>query len=99
MKDLLAKMDEMKYGKLGTVIGRYYAMDRDKRWERILVAVKALTEGKGAEGSDDPVKDMKARYNNDETDEFLRPIIYNGDEARIKGILSSLYQRYLWCAS
>jgi 2,3-bisphosphoglycerate-independent phosphoglycerate mutase len=86
MKTLLAKFDELKYGKLGTVVGRYYAMDRDKRWERIQVAIDALTQGKGDKGSDDPVGDIKAKYHNNETDEFLKPIIYNGEEGRLQGL-------------
>ena len=86
MKELLDKFDELKYGKLGTVVGRYYAMDRDKRWERIQIAVEALTQGKGVQGTDDPVADIKERYEKKETDEFLKPIVYNGDDGRLKGI-------------
>ena len=85
MQALLDKFDELKYGKLGTVVGRYYAMDRDKRWERVQVALDALTQGNGDTGSDNPVEDIKAKYEKKETDEFLKPIIYNGDEGRIKG--------------
>lgn len=86
MQELLDKFDSLKYGKLGTVVGRYYAMDRDKRWERIQVALQALTEGKGDEGSDKPVEDIKAKYHKKETDEFLKPLIYNGQDGRIQGI-------------
>ena len=86
MQELLDKFDSLKYGKLGTVVGRYYAMDRDKRWERIQVAVDALTQGKGDEGTDNPVEDIKARYHKKETDEFLKPIIYSGKDGRIQGI-------------
>ncbi|KAI9293090.1 2,3-bisphosphoglycerate-independent phosphoglycerate mutase [Neoconidiobolus thromboides FSU 785] len=77
-QQLQEHLDQNKYGKIGTVIGRYYAMDRDKRWERIEVAVKALIEGKG-EKSDDLQKTLKERYDSDETDEFLKPIILNED--------------------
>ena len=84
MQDLLNKFDELNYGKLATVIGRYYAMDRDKRWERIQIALEALTEGKGDKGSDKPAEDIKAKYRKQETDEFLKPIVY-GDEGRLKG--------------
>lgn len=85
MQELLDKFESLKYGKLGTVVGRYYAMDRDKRWERIQVALDALTQGKGDKGGDNPVEDMKAKYEKKETDEFLKPIVYNGDEGRLKG--------------
>ena len=85
MQELLDKFAELKYGKLGTVVGRYYAMDRDKRWERINIALNALTKGEGDIGSDDPVADIKAKYDKKETDEFLKPIVYNGDQGRIQG--------------
>jgi len=86
MQELLDKFKELKYGKLGTVVGRYYAMDRDKRWERIEIALEALLDGKGDQGSDNPVEDIKKKYENEETDEFLKPIIYNGKEGRLQGI-------------
>ena len=85
MQELLDKFDDLKYGKLGTVVGRYYAMDRDKRWERVQVALEALTQGKGEKGTDDPVSDIKARYERKETDEFLKPIIYSGEHGRLQG--------------
>ena len=91
MQQLLDKFQELQYGKLGTVVGRYYAMDRDKRWERIQIALEALTEGKGDKGSDNPVEDIKAKYENKETDEFLKPIIYNGNEGRLKGQSNHFY--------
>lgn len=58
-------------------------MDRDKRWERINIAVEGLIKGEG-EASDDPIATIKERYKKDETDEFLKPIIIGGDEGRIK---------------
>ena len=90
MQELLDKMAAMNYGKIGTVVGRYYAMDRDKRWERVLVALQALTEGKGDVGSDDPVKDIEGKYAKNETDEFLKPIVYHGQEGRLQGVSSCL---------
>jgi 2,3-bisphosphoglycerate-independent phosphoglycerate mutase len=85
MEQVLAKMKQLGYGKLGTVVGRYYAMDRDKRWERVKVAVDALTLGTGEKGGSDPVQDIKNRYQKEETDEFLKPIVYNGEEGRVQG--------------
>ena len=60
-------------------------MDRDKRWERVKVAVEGLVNGVGEEGKD-LVAAIEERYKKDETDEFLKPIIVNGDEGRIKGM-------------
>jgi len=84
MQQLLDKFKELDYGKLGTVIGRYYAMDRDKRWERTKIAFDALTKGEGQTG-EDPISDIKAKYEKDETDEFFKPIVYNRPEANVSG--------------
>jgi len=84
MKNLLVNCKELGIGEIGTVVGRYYAMDRDKRWDRVEVAMKALVSGEGEESSD-PVKTMEERYSKDETDEFLKPIIVGGKERRIQG--------------
>ena len=90
MKDLLAFIEKEKIGEVATIVGRYYAMDRDKRWERIKIAVDGLVKGEG-EKADDAVKAIEEKYKKDETDEFLKPIIVNGDAGRIKGtLLSSL---------
>ncbi|MEO6844290.1 MAG: 2,3-bisphosphoglycerate-independent phosphoglycerate mutase [Ginsengibacter sp.] len=61
-------------GKIATVTGRYYAMDRDKRWERIKVAYDALVNRKG-ETTNDILASIKSSYQKDITDEFLKPII------------------------
>lgn len=59
---------------LASVIGRYYAMDRDKRWERVAKAYHLLVEGKGIH-STDAVKSIEASYVNQITDEFIEPIV------------------------
>jgi len=74
-------MDEIEYGKVATVIGRYYAMDRDKRWERIEKAYHALVYGKG-QMTEDPVSAVRKYYNEGITDEFMEPIIV-GETGRI----------------
>ncbi|WP_458400175.1 2,3-bisphosphoglycerate-independent phosphoglycerate mutase [Mailhella sp.] len=74
-------------GRLADIIGRFYAMDRDKRWERVNVAWDMLVHGKG-EKIDDAVKALEAAYASGETDEFVKPrilldpsesVIRNGD--------------------
>lgn len=63
-------------------------MDRDKRWERVKIAVDGLVQGEGekAEGGQEGlVKSIEANYEKDITDEFLKPIIVDGDVGRIKG--------------
>ena len=59
---------------VASVVGRYYAMDRDKRWERIKLAYDLLVEGKG-EPTDDLLETIQQRYAAGETDEFLKPIV------------------------
>ena len=61
-------------GKLATITGRYYAMDRDKRWERVNLAYQALVNGSG-EHTSDPLKAVLENYEKSITDEFLKPII------------------------
>ncbi|MEG0926616.1 2,3-bisphosphoglycerate-independent phosphoglycerate mutase [Chryseobacterium sp.] len=65
---------EATTGKLATVVGRYFAMDRDKRWERVKLAYDALVEGVGFETTD-ALAAIKDSYENKVTDEFLKPII------------------------
>ena len=62
---------------IGTVIGRYYAMDRDKRWDRVAKAYAALAEAEGAR-FDDPVKAVQDAYAHDVTDEFVVPAVIGG---------------------
>lgn len=83
LENLLKQTKEIGLGEIATVVGRYYAMDRDKRWDRVEVALKGLVQGEG-EKSEDPLATVKARYEQGETDEFLKPIIVGGDERRIK---------------
>jgi 2,3-bisphosphoglycerate-independent phosphoglycerate mutase len=83
MKDLLAKMKELGVGKIATVVGRYYIMDRDKRWDRVEIGMRGVVCGEGEE-SDDPIKTIEERYKKDENDEFLKPIIVNGKAGRVQ---------------
>ncbi|KAI9597077.1 metalloenzyme [Syncephalis fuscata] len=74
LKELQEHMHSIQYGKLATITGRYYAMDRDRRWERIQLATEGIINGKG-EKTTDPIATIEARYAQNETDEFLKPII------------------------
>jgi 2,3-bisphosphoglycerate-independent phosphoglycerate mutase len=73
IEELQNHMEETT-GKLATIVGRYYAMDRDKRWERVKLAYDALVEGIG-EQSTDALASIQQSYNNNVTDEFLKPVI------------------------
>jgi len=61
-------------GKIATVSGRYYAMDRDKRWERVKLAYDALVNGKG-EKATDAIQAVENSYGNNITDEFIKPTV------------------------
>ena len=74
IEELEAKMAEIGCGAVATVIGRYYVMDRDNRWERVERAYRALTEGTG-NAADSAVPGIRASYANGVTDEFVEPII------------------------
>lgn len=73
MDELLAHMDKT-IGKVATVTGRYYAMDRDRRWERVKVAYDALVAGIG-EPTKDIMNGIQASYDAGVTDEFINPIV------------------------
>lgn len=81
--NLLMHMKEIGVGKLSTIVGRYYSMDRDKRWERIKVGYDAMFSGVGTLSSD-PCATIKTFYEEGITDEFMKPIIIEGpNEAKI----------------
>src|SRR5258705_4549742 len=76
LEHLQQKMREYNSGKIATVSGRYYAMDRDRRWERIAKADNAMVFGQGEGGAYvDPVQGVKVSYNKDVTDEFVVPFV------------------------
>ena len=76
LEQLQQKMREYNSGKIASVNGRYYAMDRDRRWERIAKAYNAMVFGNGEGGKYvDPVQGMKDSYNKGVTDEFVIPFV------------------------
>ena len=77
-------LQEVEYGNIATVIGRYYAMDRDKKWDRTKVAYDLFVEGLGGEASD-PVEWIDSNYKMDISDEFVRAGLVNKDGLIEKG--------------
>src|SRR6202795_5122044 len=76
LDQLQQRMREYSTGKIASVNGRYYAMDRDRRWERIAKAYNAMVNGDGEGGKYvDAIKGMKASYNKNVTDEFVVPFV------------------------
>lgn len=77
--------DHMKQstGKIATIVGRYYAMDRDNRWERIQIAYDAMVKGIGTPFSS-AVKAIESSYEEEITDEFIKPLVTNTGEGMIQ---------------
>jgi len=71
--------------KLASIVGRYYAMDRDKRWERVKQAYDLLVNGKG-QVSENPIETIADSYNNEITDEFLKPIVIHENDKPVTHI-------------
>ena len=82
IKQLQEAMVSLNFGKIATVMGRYYAMDRDKRWERVEKAYKTLVLGEGKVVAD-PVLGVEESYSAGVTDEFVEPIVIEGVDAKI----------------
>lgn len=74
VEELAEKMKEIGVGRIASVTGRFYAMDRDKRWQRVERAYRALTEGTGNHFTC-PVEGIQASYDAEVTDEFIEPIV------------------------
>ena len=74
MKDWLAFSQKMQIGKVASIMGRYYAMDRDTRWDRVQKAYNAIVYGKG-NFSENPIEAIKKSYEQNITDEFIEPIV------------------------
>ena len=72
--DCVFQMEKIGVGKIATVMGRYYAMDRDNRWDRVEKAYAAMVYGEGVQESD-PVKAVESSYTNGVTDEFVIPVV------------------------
>ena len=79
VKQLMDKLQEIGVGKIATVMGRYYAMDRDNRWERVEKAYAAMVYGEG-EQADCPLCAMQNSYDKEVTDEFVVPTVVKGAE-------------------
>ncbi len=79
VKELVEKLDEIGVGKAATVMGRYYAMDRDNRWERVEKAYAAMVYGEGVE-AECPICAVQKSYDEGVTDEFVVPTVCKGAE-------------------
>lgn len=78
IEELETKIKEIGVGQIASIEGRYYAMDRDNRWDRVEKAYAALVYGEGNEAAD-AVEAIQASYDNDKTDEFVIPTVIKKD--------------------
>lgn len=74
IKEVKAKLEENGVGEIASICGRYYAMDRNAKWERTQKAYEAITLGKGLFSSD-PIQAMQESYDRGDTDEFVKPTV------------------------
>lgn len=84
--ELKAHIKTIGWGKVASICGRYYAMDRDTRWDRTEKAYRLLTEGLGTPAND-PVEAVLAAYDKGETDEFVTPIVMTDDQKNPLGVV------------
>lgn len=80
LKDLQNHLDKTT-GKLASIVGRYFAMDRDKRWERVKLAYDLLVHGEGFKTSD-PLAAVQKSYDENVTDEFIKPIVITDENQK-----------------
>jgi 2,3-bisphosphoglycerate-independent phosphoglycerate mutase len=88
IEQIQKEMRQIGAGKIASVSGRYYAMDRDKRWDRVERAFNAMVLGNG-EQSDDPVAAMRRSYERGVTDEFVEPVTIVDQNKRPVGLIRS----------
>ena len=87
--ELVQKMHAIGVGRVGVISGRYYAMDRDNRWDREEKAYVALTKGEGEDGGTDPVAAMQASYDAGVTDEFVLPTVMKNEDGTPSAIIKN----------
>jgi 2,3-bisphosphoglycerate-independent phosphoglycerate mutase len=75
VRQVQQKMRELGVGETATLVGRYYAMDRDNRWERVELAYRTLVHGEAETRTDDPLAALQRSYEANVTDEFVKPIV------------------------
>jgi 2,3-bisphosphoglycerate-independent phosphoglycerate mutase len=79
LKRFTEKFNQLGKGRIASIIGRYYAMDRDNRWDRVQLAYDLLTQAKGQFTANNAVEALQAAYARDENDEFVKPTVIQRD--------------------
>jgi 2,3-bisphosphoglycerate-independent phosphoglycerate mutase len=87
IQEILEETKKLGVGQIATIVGRYFAMDRDHRWERVEKAYRAFVHGDGTQ-TKDPVAAVGASYDAGTTDEFIEPIVVTDDAAQPVGCIT-----------
>lgn len=87
IKNLLSHLKESN-GTVASITGRYFTMDRDKRWERIKIGYDALVKGEGEQKTQDLLQAIEKSYEDGATDEFIKPIIHVDDSGKPVGTIN-----------
>jgi 2,3-bisphosphoglycerate-independent phosphoglycerate mutase len=90
VRQLQQKMRELQVGEIATLVGRYYAMDRDNRWERMELAYRAIVHGDSETRTNDPLGALEKSYEQDVTDEFIKPIVVTKGEGSLAAPVGSI---------
>lgn len=83
IKELESNLKKIGIGEIASLVGRYYAMDRDNRWDRVKMAYDMLVEGKGRKVAN-AEEGIKIAYKNGETDEFVKPTVIDAENSKIR---------------
>jgi len=86
LADIQKKMEQIGVGEIATVMGRFYAMDRDNRWERVQAAYDCMTLGTGGPAPS-AAEALRRSYEKDETDEFVKPVNITDGDGRPKALV------------
>ena len=93
VRQLQQKMRELGVGEIATLTGRYYAMDRDNRWERVELAYRAVVHGEAEIHSNDPVAALQKSYELGVTDEFVKPIVITQGEGASAAPVATIHDQ------
>jgi 2,3-bisphosphoglycerate-independent phosphoglycerate mutase len=95
VKDLANEISRMNAGKIATVCGRYWAMDRDKRWDRVSRAWDMLVKGTGLAATN-AMDAIATSYETDTTDEFVEPTVINGQDGQPTAVIGDGDSVFFW---
>ena len=96
VETLVQKLEEIGAGKVASVCGRYWAMDRDKRWDRVERSWKMLTKGETEKTSLNPVQAIEASYAAGTTDEFVEPTVITNEAGLPLGVIGDGDSVFFW---